>query len=181
MEDEDRIVNKYRKKRLIAFIVLIGIFVVVCVITGLIFILSYRQPKNLQETTGTIAEVKQHDKEWYDYIGGGTGAYLKIRLTDGRFFEATGISYDNIDRMLFENIGIGEEIKITYNSDTTVNRIYAIEYSGVNYMLKGDVLDDLEDTSKTMTIIGATIIAVSVTAGIVTLSIVCYKYKKKRL
>ncbi len=182
MADDDYIVNKYRKKRLIAFVSFIGIFVVFCIIIGLVFILSYRQPKNLQETTGTIAEVKQHDKEWYDDIYGGTGAYLKIWLTDERYFEATGISYDNIDRELFENISVGEEITITYTSKPGgLNRIYAIEYNGVNYMLKGDVLDDFEDTSKTMTIVGAIIIAVSVIVGNVLLSIVCYKYKKKRL
>ncbi len=182
MVDNDIIVNRYMKKRLIAFIAIIGIIVVSCMIIGSIFIFSYRLPKNLDETTGTIAEVEQHDKEWYDHIGGGTGAYLKIRLDDGRFFEAIGISYDNIDRELFDNISVGDQIKITYAARLGGrNRIFSIEYNGVEYLSKDEVLEDLKDSSKTMTIVGAIIIALSVIVGGILLFLVCNKYRNKRL
>lgn len=179
MDYNDNILNKYRKKRLKAFIVLIGIAVVICVILGIVFIVSYRRPNDLREAVGTIEKVEQRDKEWYDYIDGGTGAYLRIWLKDGRYFEATGISYDNIDRTLFDNIGIGEEIKITYDPRFGgSNRIYAIEYNGIDYMLKDEVLDDFEDNAKTMTIVGACVIAISAVAGGVALSVLCCKYRK---
>ena len=182
MVDDDKIVNKWRKRRLIGFIILICSIVILCIIFGLVGIFSYRKPKSLRETTGTIIKVKQHDEKWYDTIFNNPGSYLKIWLADGRCFEAAGIAYYNIDKVLFENISIGEEIKITYDPrHDNPYRIYAIEYNGVKCMLKDKVLDDFEDNSKTMIIIGAAIIAFSTTVGAVALSIVFYKYKNKHL
>lgn len=150
-------------------------------VIGLFIGLTYRRPKNLQEATGNIASFKKRDKEWYDYIGGSTGNFFNVTFEDGTFFEAKGIAYNNIDRELFEKIRIGEEIKITYSSGFfRPNRIYAIEYNGINYLRSNDVLAQYENEYKDCLIIGIIIIVLSVVTGGVGLFIVNYKYKKKR-
>lgn len=175
-------VKIFTRQWIIACNIAISMTVLICVVIGLFISLAYRRPNNLQEVTGNIASFRQHDKEWYDYIGGSTGSYLYITFEDGMFFEAKGIAYNNIDRELFETIRIGEEIKITYNSSwSRPNRIYAIEYKGVNYLLLDDVLAQYENEHKSSFIAGLIIIVVSVLAGGVGLFIVNYKYRKNSL
>lgn len=176
-------VKKYTKKRIIACDFAISMIIAICTVIGICTILAYMPPKNLQEATGMIAKYKQRDEEWYDYIGGGgTGTYFSVTFEDGTFFEAKGISYDNIDRELFEKISVGEEIKITYDfSFSRPNRIYAIEYNGVNYLLLYDVLAGYEETAKTMNIVGSITIVLSVVVGGIGLFIVNYKYRKKKV
>lgn len=185
MEKKENIFNKFADKlirnRIVAFDIFICMGVGFCIIFGLFLLFAYNI-NNLKDITGTIAKFDQHDKEWYDYIGGSTGSYLYITFEDGTFFEAKGIAYNNIDRELFETIRIGEEIKITYNSSwSRPNRIYAIEYNGVNYLLLDDVLAQYENEHKSSFIAGLIIIVVSVLAGGVGLFIVNYKYRKNSL
>lgn len=176
------VVKKYTKKWIIACNVAISMIVAICIIIGVCTILSYEPPKNLKETIGTIAKFKQRDEEWYDYIGGPTGNYFNVTFEDGTFFEAKGISYDNIDRELFDKITVGKEIKITYNSSwSRPNRIYAIEYNGVDYLRLDDVLAGYEDTAKIMNVVGAIVIALPIVVGGIGLFIVNYKYRKKKV
>ncbi len=171
--------NEFKKNGLICFNILICIIVFFCAISGFCFLFSYKKPDNLKETTGIIAKVKQYDKQWYDYFGGVTGSYFNVTFEDGTYFEATGICYDNIDRELFELARTGEEIKITYNSSfTRPNRIYSIEYDGVNYLSLNDVLTCYENEAKISRIEGSIMICVSVVCG-VALFLVNYKHRKK--
>lgn len=174
-------VKIFTKQWIIACNIAISMTVLICVVIGLFISLAYRRPNNLQELTGNIASFRQHDAEWYDYIGGSTGSYLYVTLKDGTFFEAKGIAYNNIDRELFERIHLGKEIKITYSSGIgRPNRIYAIEYDGINYLPLDDVLAQYENEYKGLNIVGITVIALSVVAGGVGLFMVNYKYRKKR-
>ncbi len=171
--------NEFKKNGLICFNIIIFFIVFFCFISGFVFLFSYKKPDNLKETTGIIAKVKQYDKQWYDYFGGVTGSYFNVTFEDGTYFEATGICYDNINRELFELVKIGEEIKITYNSSfTKPNRIYSIEYNGVNYLSLDDVLTCYENEAKSARIQGAIMICVSV-AGCVVLFLVNYRHRKK--
>lgn len=184
MEEKQSVFEKFAEKltknRLIAVNILICMAVAFCIVFGLISIFSYAQPKNLQKATGNIAKFEQHDTQWYDYIGGVTGSYLRITFEDGTYFEATGICYDNIDRKLFEIAGIGEEIEITYEqSFTRPNRIYAIEYDGDNYLFIDDVLRSYKNESKTSQMTGGILIGVSVIVGGVIIFIVNYRHGKK--
>ena len=81
---------------------MIAVFVAICLIASF----SSGVPKNLDETTGTIAEFKQRDHKWSDSFTN-KSAHLNVTLEDGSFFEANGIAYDNIDRSLFEKLRIG--------------------------------------------------------------------------
>ena len=146
MEEKENIFNKFANKltknRLVAFNILICMVVVTCIVYGLISLLSYQQPENLQEVTGTVAEFKQRDEQWYDFIGGGgKNSFFDVRFEDGTLYQATGISYDNIDRELFDKLSIGDEITLTYSARWSgPNRIFAIKYNGDNYLLLDDVL-----------------------------------------
>lgn len=177
--------TKYAKKWIIACNIAISMIVVICIIIGVCEILAYMPPKNLKESTGTIAEFQQQDEEWYDFIIGGghsTGNYFNITFEDGTYFQSTGISYENINRELFEKITVGEEIKITYDSSwNRPNRIYAIEYNGVNYLPIDDVLAGYEDTAKSMNIVGAITISLSIVIGGIGLFIANYKYRKRKV
>ena len=175
-------IKEYLKKWIIACNIAISMIVAIFTIFGICTIFAYMPPKNLQETTGIIASYKQHDTEWYDYIGGfGTGSYMNVTFEDDTFFEAKGISYDNINRELFEIISVGEEIKIIYNSSFgRPNHIYAIEYNGVNYLLVDDVLGDYKESAKTMNLVGLITIVSAVVMGGIGLFFVNYKYRKKK-
>lgn len=173
-------VKIYSKQWITACNIAISMTVIICVVIGLFVSLAYRRPKNLQEAVGNIASFRQHDKEWYDYIGGATGNYFNVTLEDGTFFEATGIAYNNINRELFEKIRPGEEIKLTYSHGFgRPNRIYAIEYNGINYLPLDDVLAKYENEYKGRHIAGIVVIVLSVVAGGAGLFIVNYKYRKK--
>lgn len=183
MEKEENIFSKFANKltqnRFLALNILIIIVVVFCVVIGVVLFFSYQQPKNLQQATGIIAKFEQRDKEWYDYIGSSSGNEFNVTFEDGTYFEATGIAYDNIDRKLFEIICVGEEIKITYDySWSRPNRIYSIEYKGVNYLMLDNVLTQYRTEHKGSLIEGVIIVVVSVVLGCVGLCIVNYKNKK---
>jgi len=183
MENKKNIFYKFADKlvqnRLLAVKILICMVVVFCVVMGVVFIVSYAQPKNLQETTGIIAKFEQRDREWYDYIGSPTGNEFNVTFEDGAYFEATGICYDNIDKELFEKIRVGEEIKLIYDySWGRPNRIYSIDYNGVNYLMLDNVLAQYKNEHKNLLVYGIVIISVSVAAGGVGLFIVNYKNKK---
>ena len=176
------LVKKQMKNKFAAIIVLVSVVVFLTVIFGVICITSYRQPKNLKETTGTIKKFKQHDSDWVDFIFADSGSYLRIWLDDDRYFETSGISYENTNRELFKILRVGEKIKITYDYRAgSSNRIYSLEYNGVNYMPLDKVLADFKDTSKTMTAVGISVISVTVAVGGVVLAVFGYRYKKKRL
>ena len=185
MEEKDnvfiKLAKKFTKNRLVAFNVMICMIVAICFVIGMCTIFAHEPPKDLKEVTGTIAEFNQYDDNWTDaYFG--ISSYFDIRFEDGRFFKATGISYDNINRELFKKIQVGEEIKITYSSSfSTPNRIYAIEYNGVDYLLLDDVLKSYANEAKTSHITGAIIIGVSVVAGGVALFVVNWKHRKKNI
>lgn len=149
----------------------------------LLLTFSYdKEPKNLKEATGIISEFKHYEKKWYDYISSNSkGPYFCVRLEDGSFFETTGISYSQIDMELFDNLSIGEEIKIIYEEEKPMSpdKIYAIEYNGKTYLSLDNVLDEFEDNAKTAHIVcPIAIIVIIAVAGI--LIFFNYKHNKKR-
>ncbi len=136
---------------------LIILFALCFFVVGLVGFFSYEEPTNLKEQTGNVAKIQQYDEKWYDFIfGGSSGSYFRVTLADGAFFEATGICYDNIDRGLFEDLKVGDEITITYEGKFgRPNRIYAIEYNGLDYSSLESVLLEFRKNRKIWKTVGA--------------------------
>lgn len=167
------------KARVIANVLIIFI-IVVLVAVSLIATFSYGAPKSLDEATGTIANYKQRDGEWYDAFFNNS-AYFNVTFKDGSFFEAKGVSYNNIDRSLFENLRVGEEIKITYEDGgfSSPNRIYAIEYNGKVYLSLDEVLIEYDHDAKGMRVLGLTITGFLIVTGGFGLFVFNYTTRKK--
>ena len=138
-------------------------------------------PENLVESTGIVAKFKQHDATWLDYVGSSSSSYFKVWFEDGSFFEATG-TYSMIDRSLFEELQVGDEIKITHNDEGFwgPDKIYGIEYQGKTYLSVDYVISTRENDKKPMFILGISIAVFNTIAGGVILFIYNYQFRKKQ-
>ena len=167
------------KNRFVAFNILIAIALLLVLVLSLIFTFSCQQPMGLKQQTGVVSKFKQYDEKWYDNIfGNSKGSYFNVRFEDNSYFKATGICYDKIDRRLFEDLQIGEEITITYfEKNIWLKKICAIEYNGKTYLSLSDVLNEYRENEKTAHIVGPTIMAFSISVGIVLFIV---NYKKNR-
>lgn len=168
-----------KMKKYISNNILIIVLTFVFVILGLVGSFAYELPTDLTEITGFIQSYNQRDGKWYDNIfGGSKGSYFNVRLEDDSFFEATGICYDNIDRNLFKKLKIGEEITITYNNESgRPDRIFAIKYQDIDYLMLDDSLNGYKQTAKIMHVVGPIMCGFSILSGVVLLMI---NYKKNR-
>ena len=167
------------KNRFAAFNILISIALLFVLVLSLIFTFAYKQPTGLKQQTGVVSKFNQYDEKWYDNIfRNSKGSYFDVRLEDSSYFEATGICYDSIDRRLFEDLQIGEEITITYfEKSGGLRKICALEYNGGTYLSLSDVLDEYSKNEKVAHIVGPTIMALSISVGVVLFVI---NYKKNR-
>ena len=157
-------------KRNLILIIVVSLF---CALPGFLFAFGYEVPNELNTVTGTIAEFRQRDGKWYDNLfSSPTGSYLKLEFENGSFFEATGINYDCIDSVLFENLQIGEEITVTYHDRRGgPNRIYGICYQGEDYLLLESVIDEYEQNNNELHVMGSVILFLSLAIGAVSLVI----------
>ena len=169
------------KNRFVAFNILIAIALLLVLVLSLIFTFSYQQPTGLKQQTGIVSKFNQYDEKWYDNIfGNSKGSYFDVRFEDNSYFEATGICYDKIDRRLFEELQIGEEITITYfEKNGGLRKICALEYNGETYLSLNDVLNEYNKNEKTAHIVGPTIMVLSISVGVV-LFIVNYKKNRRK-
>ena len=167
------------KNRFAAFNIFIAIALLLVLVLSLIFTFAHEQPTELKQHTGVVSKFNQYDEKWYDNIfGNSKGSYFDVRLEDKSYFEATGICYDKIDRSLFEDLQIGEEITITYlETSGGLRKIYALAYNGETYLSLNDVLNEYSKNEKVAHIVGPTIMALSISVGAVLLVI---NYKKNR-
>jgi len=167
------------KNRFVAFNILIAIVLLFVLVISLIITFAYQQPTNLKQQTGVVSKLNQYDEKWYDTIfGNSKGSYFCVRFEDHSYFEATGICYDNIDRRLFEELQIGEELTITYfEKSGGLRKICALEYDGETYLSLNDVLHAYSKNEKTAHIVGPTIMALSISVGALLFVV---NYKKNR-
>ena len=167
------------KNRFVAFNILIAIALLLVLVLSLIFTFSYQQPMGLKQQTGVVSKFNQYDEKWYDNIfGNSKGSYFDVRFEDNSYFEATGICYDKIDRRLFEELQIGEEITITYfEKNGGLRKICSLKYNGETYLSLNDVLNEYNKNEKTAHIVGPTIMALSISVGVVLFIV---NYKKNR-
>ena len=173
-------VIKYSKQWILACNLAIVMSALIAVAIGLFVLFAYRDTQNLRVATGRIVTFKQYDADVLD-AAVGRGSYFNIKLDDGTFYEAKGMAYDHIDRRLFETVRVGEEIRLTYSRGVTrPNRIYAIEYGGKTYLSAEIVLPLYEKESRTATVAGAVVIALSGASAAVGLVVVNYKYEKNK-
>ena len=169
------------KNRFAAFNILIAIALLFVLVLSSIFTFTYQQPTGLKQQTGIVSKFNQYDEKWYDNIfGNSKGSYFDVRFEDNSYFEATGICYDKIDRRLFEELQIGEEITITYfEKNGGLRKICALEYNGETYLSLNDVLNEYNKNEKTAHIVGPTIMVLSISVGVV-LFIVNYKKNRRK-
>ena len=166
------------KNKFMAFNVLIASVLLFVLVSTLILTFAYPQPTDLKQQTGVISKFNQYDEKWYDKIFGTTGSYFDVRFEDDSYFEATGICYDNIDRRLFEELQIGEELTITYfEKSGGLRKICALEYNGETYLSFNDVLNEYSKNEKIAHIVGPTIMALSISVGALLFVV---NYKKNR-
>ena len=167
------------KNRFAAFNILIAIALPFVLVLSLIFTFAYKQPTELKQQTGVVSKFNQYDEKWYDNIfGNSKGSYFDVRFEDNSYFEATGICYDNINRRLFEDLQIGEEITITYfEKSGGLRKICSIDYNGETYLSLDDVLNEYSQNEKVAHIVGPTIMALSISVGVVLFIV---NYKKNR-
>ena len=172
-----------KNNKFVGLNILISAISVLFIVIGIVGMFSYN-PSQFKETkvvTGVIEEYKQRDGKWYDVISGGTTkSYFNIRLSDDSFYEATGINYDKINRNLYDEINIGDEITIRYvdNGWSVPNDIVSIEYKGTTYLEFDVVLKEFERNDKIMKIVGISIIGVTTLCSIM-FYIINYRKNKK--
>ena len=108
-------------------------------------------------------------KAFYDFIFyNSNDKYFNLTLEEDLFFTTTGIAYDNIDRDLFEDLIIGDEITITYDDRGHLNnsRIYNIEYKGRNYLNIEHVILEMSNNKKSSQTIGIALISITTVVGV---------------
>ncbi|MBQ7760430.1 MAG: hypothetical protein IJ400_00070 [Clostridia bacterium] len=166
------------KNRFAAFNILIAIALLLVLVLSLIFTFTYEQPTELKQQTGVVSKFNQYDEKWYDNIfGNSKGSCFNVWFEDDSYFEATGICYDYIDRRLFENLQIGEEITIMYFENGGLRKLCAIEYNGETYLSFNDVLNEYKQNEKVAHIVGPIIMVFSISVGAVLFIV---NYKKNR-
>ena len=129
--------NQQRKNMVIIISVVISLLIAAFIVIAVFLLMPQKPPKNLQQTTGTVTKVDRYEAHWLDYVlPGEASSYYKIWLANGLRAEARGDVYDLIDRSLFTDLRLGDEITITYEQKRKdqVWHIYAIEYHGVEYL-----------------------------------------------
>ena len=174
------------KKNIVIVNAVISIIAGILLIFGLMRTFAFDRPKYLIEETGTVTEFRQHDDGWLDFVlnflasNGSKGDYFRVKLEGAKYsYEATGVPYDLIDRALFKDLQVGEEIKIVRSGGSwSPNKIYAIEYQGKEYLSLDDVLATLDREAKIWHIVGPIIAAVALLGGGIGLFIVNYKNRK---
>ena len=167
------------KQNLVIINVLVSLIAGIFVLFGFVYTFAYEPPKHLKEVTGTVLNFKQHDETWLDVIipyGNRNNDYFRVKLDSGSQFEATGTSYGMIDRALFKDLRVGEEIKITCSG----GKIYGIEYQGKEYLSLDGVLSALEAKAKIWHIVGPIIVAAALLAGGPILFFANYRAKKEK-
>ena len=166
------------KNKFTAYNIIISVALALILMCGLFFTFGYNLPTKLKQQTGVVSKFKQYDKKWYDYIlNDSKSSYLKVYFKDNSYFEATGICYDCIDRSLFKNLQIGEEITITYFEKSGLKKICSIVYNGKTYLSLENVLNEYNKNEKVAHIVAPTIMILSILIGIVLFII---NYKKNR-
>ena len=160
--------TKYKSNNIL--IIVFSLFLIFAAIIG---IFSYSTPPtDLKETTGIIQSYQQYDTQWYDHLfSDSEHSYFRVWLENDAFFEATGISYNEIDRALFDELKNGEEITLIYQDygQISPNKIHAIRYHGKDYLLLDDVFEVYEQNARTIPIFCSVIIAFSAVTGTVLL------------
>lgn len=160
--------TKYKSNNIL--IIVFSLFLIFAAIIG---IFSYSTPPtDLKETTGIIQSYNQHDARWHEYVFSDSAhSYFNVRLENDAFFEATGISYNEIDRALFDKLKNGEEITLIYQDygQISPNKIHAIRYHGKDYLLLDDVFEAYKQSASTTPIFCSVIIAFSAVTGTVLL------------
>lgn len=87
---------------------------------------------------------------------------------------------DQIDRLLFENLYVGENITITYfEKSGGLRKICALEYNGETYLSLDDVLNEYDQNEKIAHIVGPTIVVLAISAGAILFIINCKKNRGK--
>lgn len=169
------------KNRLIAFHILITIALLFVLTISFLYTFAYQQPTGLKQQTGNVLRFDQYDEKWYDSIlGDSTGSYFRVGLEGDSYYEATGICYDQIDRNLFENLYVGENITITYfEKSGGLRKICALEYNGETYLSLDDVLNEYDQNEKIAHIVGPTIVVLAISAGAILFIINCKKNRGK--
>lgn len=163
------ILSKFAKNNII-----IGICIFFSLFLGLIGTFAYSDvDKGVNEVTDIVENFKYREKHWSDVIGGGSsGPYFNINLSERGFFNATGIAYDNIDKILFAVLQSGTEITIIYNDS---RKILGIEYKGKTYLDYNVVIEEFKYNERIMKIIGPSFMILSTLVGGV---FFIYNYKK---
>ena len=108
--------------RYAAINILIAIISLTIIIITMSSMLAYRNPSNLEETTGTVAKFEWRERDWLDSVANTPAPYFRVWFTDDSYYEATGICYDNIDKKLFEALADGDEITLTYSKRIGSNK-----------------------------------------------------------
>ena len=151
--------NRHGGLYIIAAVLALGL-----VFLGLIMTFAYQQPTDLTQTKGIVKEYRCYEEKWYDdFLGNSKGSYFSIRLEDGSYFEATGICHDLIDHSLLEDLQVGEEITLTHDPVSGgLEKIYAIEHNGKEYLSTDDVFESFARARKWAHIVGPIILAIGV-------------------
>ena len=160
-------------------LILISLFIIITLCLCLIFMGGY--PSKIKTRTGIISKYDHYEKKWYDdYLPGTTYSYFNIEFEDGIFFQATGISYDNIDKELFDNLLIGEEITITYFKDNNKKMMCSIKFKDKTYLDLKKVMQEYKENEKFSLILWPSVIVATFFIAII-LFIINYirNYKKQ--
>ena len=146
-----------KKNKFVGYNILISLSMFLSVLFGLIGTFSYETPKNINISTGTIENYKHNEAKWYDIIlGGSRRSSLNITLKDETFYTATGISYDKIDKIIYDHLDVGNEITIIYEDRGILSpsQILGIEYNDITYLDVEAVLKEYNDNDKIWKTIG---------------------------
>ena len=165
-----------------AFYIIIAVLALGLVFLGLITTFAYEQPTALTQTTGIVKEYRCYEEKWYDaFLGNSKGSYFSIRFEDGSYFEATGICHDRMDHALLDDLQIGDEITITHDPVSGgLEKIYAIEYNGKEYLSADDVFESFARARKWAHIEGPIIFAIGFITLVGTYVLLIKKIIKKR-
>ena len=186
MKIVDKIVNNTKPNRFLGLNIVITCLTIFFLAIGVVFVVDEIVPSDkneLKTTTGIVSNFKQRDPQWYDYFftDSGSISYFKLWFTDGSFYEATGVYYDNIDRNLYETLQAGDKITISFvdNGWSEPNDIISIEHNGICYQSADDVIKDYESTRKSNRIFGFCLIGIT-TLGAITSYILNYLKNKQK-
>lgn len=162
-------------------VIIAGIYTLASIFL-LIAILANNAPSELQTATGTVSRIRQYDADngIVDTLLN-NHSYFNVTFTNGMFFETTGDLYDKIDKTLFYELSVGDELTVTYlpRGYGANNIIYGLEYNGVTYLDKNEAPSPPNQYKKMITyiIIWAAVTGLSI--GLVILNYFVTKRKSK--